>query len=562
MIAKRLIKNISLVGCLAAGLFTATPTLVAAAPDHNSLRIETTQGPVEGFAKGAAAEFLGIPYAAPPVGDLRWMPPKKHAQWTNVLETKTFGPTCAQNNTAGVFAGPVNNNEDCLYLNVFAPLDRGARGMRPEKLPVIFWIHGGGNFAGESTDYDGSKLAVQGHTVVVTINYRLGSFGWFAHPALDAEGHPFANYGMLDQQLALRWVRENIAKFGGDEDNITVGGQSAGAWDTEGNVVSPLAAGLFHRAIFQSIIWEPTPLPFAESLGGNFGALFGCGADASAATAKCLRSLTAAQIESIPVFSGYNQSQIADGQILPSAGFWDAFSKGRFNHMPIMSGTTHDEYAFFIAPTEYYSGPPQAPFTAADVTDYITSQYSGNAGAGGSPPAYPAGTVDKVLAKYPLIAYSTAQLQYVAVGTDGKYGACPQRRINRLLATQVPVYAYEFDDKTAPFYFPPMLGFVSGAYHTGDIQYLFPLYHGATGIIHPLNSQQEKLSDELVAAWSNFARTGNPNGHGNSPWPRYEVQQGKESYILSENIPALSTKTDAAFAADHKCDFWDKINIP
>jgi para-nitrobenzyl esterase len=167
--------------------------------------------------------------------------------WANVLKATEFAPICAFVTTLGVFSGPPNNNEDCLYLNVFTPnLDPSAR------LPVIVWIHGGGNIDGETPGYDGSKLAADGKTVVVTIEYRLNLMGFLAHPALDGEGHPFGNYGILDQQAVFKWVARNIAGFGGDKDNVTVGGQSAGAVDTGVHMVSPLAAGLFHRGICQS----------------------------------------------------------------------------------------------------------------------------------------------------------------------------------------------------------------------------------------------------------------------------------------------------------------------
>ena len=163
------------------------------------------------------------------------------------LTTQAYAPICAQITTLGVFAGPANNNEDCLYLNVFTPnLNPSAR------LPVIVWIHGGGNLDGETPGYDGSKMASDGKTVVVTLAYRLNLMGFLAHPALDDEGHLFANYGILDQQSVLKWVQRNIAFFGGDKNNVTLGGQSAGADDTEINMVSPLATGLFDRGICES----------------------------------------------------------------------------------------------------------------------------------------------------------------------------------------------------------------------------------------------------------------------------------------------------------------------
>jgi para-nitrobenzyl esterase len=201
---------------------TASLTLPALASPRTPYPVQTKQGPVQGFAKNGAMEFLGIPYAAPPVGNLRWMPPVEHAPWSNVLQATAYGPTSAQVSTLGVFAGPPNNNADCLYLNIFTPaINRGNPVDYERRRPVFVWIHGGGDVDGESNDYDGSKLAVQGNLVVVTFNYRLGLLGFFAHPAIDAES----------------------------------------------NVISPLSAGLFHHAIFESVTLEPTPLAAAEATG-------------------------------------------------------------------------------------------------------------------------------------------------------------------------------------------------------------------------------------------------------------------------------------------------------
>ena len=196
--------------------------------------------------------FLGIPYAAPPVGNLRWRPPQAVEHWHAPRDATQFGSSCPQVTELGAFAGPGSINEDCLYLNVFTS-NFGHNGSRN---PVLVWIHGGGNVDGESSDYDGSKLATGGPigrpTVVVTMNYRMGLFGFLAHPALDNEGHPFGNYGILDQQAVLRWVQRNIEAFGGDPGRVTLGGQSAGAIDTGASMLSPMATGLFQRAIFQS----------------------------------------------------------------------------------------------------------------------------------------------------------------------------------------------------------------------------------------------------------------------------------------------------------------------
>jgi para-nitrobenzyl esterase len=454
--------------------------------------------------------------------------------------------------TLGVFAGPASENEDCLYLNVFAP---SVAGGAQNKLPVIVWIHGGGDFCGESNDYDASKLAAQGQTVVVTFNYRLGLFGWLAHPALDAETHPFANYGLLDQQFVLAWVQRTIGAFGGDKARVTLGGQSAGSQATEANVASPLARGMFHRAIFQSIVEEPMPLSAAESAGSAFAVAAGCGSGASPTVARCLRHLSAARILALSGTESktapYVTGPIADGHILPSEGFAASFKEGRFNRVPVLSGTTRDESNFVLAVREYFSGPPRVPPSESDFRAYVTSTFGGHT-------SYGVGTADSVFAHYSLRAYATPQLAFDATRTD--FLACTQRKINRLLANQVPVYAYEFQDRTAPFYFPELPQFQPLAYHTSDIPYFFPGWHGGPrGTSHPLNALQAKLSDQLVTLWANFARTGNPNGQGDAEWPRYDVAPGRTGYYLAEKIPTLSTFTDAQFSAAHKCEFWDPI---
>ena len=548
--------------CLGPSIIFAVGTLCASlhgAAAASGPQVDTKEGPVKGLLNNGVAEFRGIPYAAPPVGALRWKPPTAPASWTTVRDATAFGPQCAQIATLGLFAGPPNNNEDCLYLNIFTPnLDKSAR------LPVIFWIHGGGNVDGASDAYDGSKLATEGKVVVVTINYRMGLIGFIAHPALDSEGHLFGNYGILDQQFAMKWVKKNIEAFGGDKNNVTIGGQSAGSLDSQVHMASPLAAGLFQHAIWESGVQEPAPLAFAEQHAEAFATAAGCATGSNSVVAKCLRSLTVAQIMNLQNTGPYltGNSVIADGQIIPSAGIAATFQSGNFNRVPVIAGYTHDEANFGFAITEYNKN-PRVPFTATDFYNYVQSTYTGNNGPAGSPPPFPPGTVNKVLARYPLYAYTTPQLAMDAVGTDGGvYFGCAERKLIRIIASQVPVYAYRFDDQTAPFYFPKMPGFQALAYHTSDIQYLFPGWHGAPdGIPHKLNKLQEALSNSLVAAWTNFAWTGNPNGLGNGPWPRYRLNSNN-SYFLSENIPTLSTMSDAQLYAETKCDLWDPIVSP
>jgi para-nitrobenzyl esterase len=544
------------------GLAAALATLcawhgAAAEPEKRpSPVVETKDGPVQGFISEGIAQFLGIPYAAPPVGNLRWRPPQEHTRWHTVLKTTEFAPICAFITTLGLFAGPPNNNEDCLYLNVFTPtLDPG------EKLPVIVWIHGGGNVDGETPGYDGSKLALQGRTVVVTMEYRLNLMGFLAHPALDNEGHLFGNYGILDQQAVLKWVQHNIARFGGDKDNVTVGGQSAGAVDTGHHMLSPLSTGLFHRGICQSfcLAFPLLTKEAAEATGVALAVAAGCGSGTGPDVARCLRNLSAAQVEAL-AGTASTQSQfivntafgMVDGQIVVGQPL-TLFKSGQFNHVPLINGNVADEQNFSLAITEYFSNTNNAlrtPPTADDYVNYINTTYA--------QPAFPAGTAAKVLAAYPLSAFKTPQLAWDRVGTDP--GICNQRRLDKILAPQIPLYVYEFNDPTAPFFFPDMPGFAALAYHTADIQYVFPLWHGGPlGTPHPLNVKQHLLSDQIVASWANFAWAGNPNGRGNHPWPRYTTSTGMPAWLI-QGQPFLSTLTDAQYSALRHCDFWDALS--
>jgi para-nitrobenzyl esterase len=513
--------------------------------------VQTKEGPVQGFAASGVSKFLGIPYAEPPVGDLRWQPPKDRAPWTNVRKATEFAPICAFVTTLGVFSGPPNNNEDCLYLNVFTPnLDPSAR------LPVIVWIHGGGNFDGETPGYDGSKLAADGKTVVVTMEYRLNLMGFLAHPALDNEGHASGNYAILDQQAVLRWVARNIASFGGDKDNVTVGGQSAGAVDTGVHMISPLAKGLFHRGICQSFCSAfalPTKAE-AEATGVAFAQAAGCGSGTGPEVARCLRNLPAAKVEELAGTTSAMGKYITgrglvDGEIIPDQPL-RLFASGRFNRVPLINGNTADEANFGLAITEYFSNTDNAhrtPPTPEQYLNYVNTTYVA--------PAYPEGTAAKVLAVYPPSAFKTPQLAWDRVGTDS--GICNQRRLDKILASQIPLYTYEFADTTAPFFFPDMPGMEALAYHTADIQYVFPLWHGGPlGTPHPLSPQQAKLSDQLVSAWTNFARTGNPNGSGDHPWPRHT--KDAPAWLI-QDVSGLTTLTDAQYSALRHCDFWDSV---
>src|SRR5690349_12859070 len=257
--------------------------------------VGTTNGPVRGLASGAVDEFLGIPYAAPPVGALRWRPPQPAARWSGVRDATQFAPHCPQPPTP---FGQASTSEDCLFLNVFTPSREGNASHRP----VMVWIHGGALVTGESNDYIPTKLVEDGVTVV-TINYRLGALGFLAHPALaDANGQS-GDYGLMDQQAALRWVQRNIASFGGDPRNVTIFGESAGGLSVLSQVASPQARGLFERAIAESGSYNLTQasLSSAEAAGEAFAATAGC----TSQTAACPRSLPVSAILASENAAGY-----------------------------------------------------------------------------------------------------------------------------------------------------------------------------------------------------------------------------------------------------------------
>jgi para-nitrobenzyl esterase len=501
-------------------------------------------------------EFRGIPYAAPPVGSLRWMPPQPAANRSGLLDATQFASSCPQVTTLGPFAGPTSTNEDCLYLNVFTA---GTKG--PLK-PVLVWIHGGGNITGETADYDASKLATGGPLgtpiVVVTVNYRLGLFGFLSQTNLNAEGHPWGNYGILDQQAALRWVQANIAAFGGDPSNVTLGGQSAGAIDTTGNLISPAAAGLFQRAITES---APIPnnffqtAPVALSQGNAFAAAAGCTSGGS----TCLRNLSAARILQLggtPNASApYNTGlPVVDGQIVPVLPE-TAWTTGTYHHMPILGGTTKDEGTFGLSITEYFSGPPQVALTPAQYT------------AQNSP---------AVLAVYPLIAYNNnPTLAEDRVSSDS-FLKCPALRVLNEQATTntgFGVYGYDFTYQHAPYYFPQMPNafdstgyFQALAYHTADIQFVFQNWHGgnlgvninqgasspALNLPRELQGPEITLSDQIVGAWTNFAKTGNPNGLGLPIWPVFTPGVGP---FLQQDIPN-GQETATQYSNNYHCAFW------
>ena len=493
----------------------------AANPGDQSILI-TDRGPVRGVVTTALRMYLGIPYAAPPVGRLRWRPPKVHERWSAPLNATKFGNHCPQE--ASVF-GTASVTEDCLYLNVFTP-NVSDEAITPRTYPVMVWIHGGALSVGESDDYLPTKLVQEGGVIAVTINYRLGALGFLAHPALTAESldHISGNYGLMDQQFALKWVQRNIAEFGGDPENVTIFGESAGGLSVLSHLASPIAAALFHRAIVESGAYELTfpALADEESHGEGFAASVGC----SDQSARCLRSKSVKKI--LANWGIFDSNPNVDGKILPQSPD-AAFATGQFNHVPVIHGTNHDEWRLFVALDFDLAG---GPVTA----EQYPSVVEGMVGPDAAP---------LVLAEYPLDDYDSPDLAVGAVGTDAIF-ACPARIADQVLSVQVPTFAYEFNDTNGPELFLPPVSFSYGATHASELLYLFTLSRGGQ-----LDDSQQKLSKDMIRYWTQFAKSGDPNSSSIPFWRQYDATTDE-----FQSLVPPSPMAEFQFAADHKCDFW------
>ncbi|HEX7821940.1 MAG TPA: carboxylesterase family protein [Sphingobium sp.] len=483
-------------------------------------------GSVKGTTAGGVTQFLGIPYAAPPVGARRWEPPQQPTTWTKVRTADHYAPNCPQKDSSGVFARP-SMTEDCLYLNVFVP----PRSSSPK--PVMVWIHGGGLFSGESDDYDAHKLVKDGKLVVVTFNYRIGRLGYFPRKSKDGSA-VIANYGLLDQLFALQWVRDNIGAFGGDPNRVTIAGESAGAESVYALMVSPAAKGLFHRAIAQSGGYTPHMPSIADTAG--VGTKFSQEAGCPDQSMRCLRALSVSQI--LAAQDDMTVALVVDGITIPSS-FDAAFADGAFYKVPVLSGINRDEARWFFALGGFPKGLPR---TQVDYVANLDALY------GAARPA--------VQAQYPLAKFGSPVAALSAAETDLRF-ACPQDAFDTRIARWTPLFSYEFDEVTAPSYLPPA-GFELGAAHTFELQYLFPRFRGATGMPRILNHAQARLSDRMVGYWSRFASSGDPNlARKEQPeWPRY--RQHQEKLILQ--LETTSVVEDSL--SRHNCAFWDRIKLP
>ena len=507
----------SLRACLAA---TAV-SLACAAPVLAAPTAITQYGRVKGLVAQHMDEFLGIRYAAPPVGAMRWQPPQPLPEALFNPMATSFGPHCAQLPSA---FGIASTTEDCLYLNVYRPSDLKAG----EMLPVMLWIHGGALLTGESDDYGPAKLVNPGRVIVVTINYRLGYFGFLAESGLDAEGHLAANYGLQDQQFAMDWVRRNIAGFGGDSSRVTVFGESAGGLSVLSNLASPTAYGLFSRAIVESggyALSLPT-LAAAEATGNAVAGALGC----APADTACLRAASTSQVLATEASAGLSVTTIVDGTTLPLS-LDQAFPAGKFNRVPVIDGSNHDEYRLFL--------PAYAGLTAAEYPVALDSVYGPTFGP-------------VVAQRYQVQRYAKPVYALAAAITDQTF-ACGGWLIDHWVSRHAPVYAYQFNDRHAPEQFlPPVPGYDYGAAHAIELQFLWdlPELPGTRA----LSAEERALSGAMVQYWTRFAATGTPNGSGAPAWAIYS----KETEAVQSLLPP-APQPESGFGAQHHCGFWRPV---
>jgi len=472
----------SALAALAAVSMTLSP-----AQDPDRPTVSTSHGPVRGVTDEGVSAFKGLPYAAPPVGDLRWRPPLPAAAWTEVRNATTYGAICIQppaNGDPGV--GPLPMSEDCLTLNVWAPTDA-------RNLPVMVWIHGGGynNGSGTAALYDGSALARRG-VVVVTINYRLGRLGFFDHPALAAEraaDQSAANYGVMDQIAALEWVRANVAAFGGDPANVTVFGESAGGVAVTQLMVAPRARGLFHRAIVQSglgrqrsaeLALDRPGRPSAQSLGRAWSRDAGLPSDVDAAALRAVPAQTL--LTPMPAF--YTDNLIVDGRVLIE-DVVEAFGAGRQAPVPLLLGTNSAEF--------WWIRPADAGAYGRD-DDAMTEEEH-----------------DALLA-----AYGGSQDYDRHVVSDLIFNE-PVRHLARLHARAGhPTWLYRFDVVAESNPEPS-----GGATHASERPYVFETLHTVGRV---LGDRDRRASRDMARYWTDFARTGDPNGAARPHWPDFRAR--------------------------------------
>ncbi len=499
--------------------------------------VTTTSGDVQGQSAGRACAFLGIPYAAPPTGNLRWKRPEPAAPWAPAVLPATVPPsTCPQLNTA---TGLPQGVEDCLKLNIWTP-----DPLPPSGAPVIVWIHGG-SFVNASANFapqNGMNLAALTGAIVVAPNYRLGPFGYLRNAALTTEDLAAGNFGLLDQRAALVWVREHIAAFGGDPDNVTIAGQSAGGHSVSLHLVSPGSAGLFHRAIMQSgsgsVRWRTSD--DAEAQGQDFAVALGCVNADPALVLSCLRSKTRDQVllarpaalsEQIAETGRAQWTPIVDGVEIPDQPRL-LYEVGAFAHVPVVIGSTRDEGWTFVN-RSVPSGVTESQYETA-----INTEFGADAAA--------------ILATYPVTAFASPKEALVRLIGDAEY-TCEARRVARLIErTKVPVYLYSFDREIDTVV-------VDHVAHGMDVNFVFGNNYGPPLFpAYALTGADLALSQSIGGYWTRFAATGNPNVDDPSVlhWPAFKHPTGGGRGADQFLVLDVTIQEDKRLR-ESPCDFWE-----
>ncbi|MEU9791432.1 carboxylesterase family protein [Streptomyces sparsogenes] len=452
-------------------------------------------------------------------------PPQPAAAWSGTQAATRPGPQCPQ----AIDTQTISMDEDCLFLNVYTPVQRTTRPR-----PVMVWIHGGSFDSGSGGDYDAGVLAARG-VVVVTINYRLGALGFLALPSLatEAPDHTSGAFGLMDQQAALRWVQANIAAFGGDGHKVTIFGESAGAASVCMQIASPTARGLFQRAITESGCGLSLPTQAqADQAGTSFAAKLQC-TDAGTA-ARCMRTRPVREIiEAQATATGFaNWLPACQGTILPRR-VRDALVTGAYNLVPVLQGTNHDEGILFVA-LDY----PQS-LRPEEYPGAITAHFGPEAAA-------------RIKAQYPLSAYRSPLWALGTALGDAAF-SCPTFSFDGMFAAAGPVYAYEFHDPRPAGFDPPSTETDLGATHTTELAYVFQRIIG-TSERPEFTDAQRALSETMISYWTRFAATGNPNGPHTPVWRPFTARTP-----YPQELTPAGMGPNKFFAARHRCSFWQPL---
>jgi para-nitrobenzyl esterase len=489
-------------------------TMAFSATDQVTVESGKLQGTTN--ADGSVRMFKGVPFAAPPVGDLRWKAPQSAPKWTSVRAADKFGSACLQTNVFGdIYFRDAQPSEDCLNLDIWIPTKAAS-----SKLPVLVWFYGGGFVAGSASEprYDGENLAKKG-IIVVNPNYRLGAFGFFAHPELTKESPHKAsgNYGLLDQVAALQWVVKNISAFGGDPHNVTIAGESAGSFSVSALMASPLSKDLFQKAMGESGAFFPSQagrtlgmkslseteqfgVKFAESLGANNLA------DMRAKPASELLQAAAKENRGFafaPNIDGYYFTE--DPRAI--------YAKGEQSHVPLLAGWNADEGKIMIL----FS--PQKP-TAKSFAEQAQTRFGDQ--------------TKRFLTFYPAATDQEALQSAEQLSSDDFIAFSTWKWIDAQRKTGVPVYEYHFEQvpKAKPGAMAgPIPASELGSKHAGEIEYVFGTLKSQEGV--PWAEDDFKVSEAMASYWANFVKSGNPNDKGLPQWPKYDNPDGYQVMHLS-----------------------------